>query len=90
MPGLAGKYANKQRFRNPDTIIAPAKSLEEITEGKYTKTIGSTEIGKYLMQSENKSDNFNALVSGIRKVVESHTESDELSSSTGEPIRNFM
>jgi hypothetical protein len=69
IPGSADTYKNKSRFRNPDDIVSPARLLAEITKGNYIQTTGSAEIGKYLMQEENKSNSFNALVSGIRKAV---------------------
>jgi hypothetical protein len=70
IPGFADTHKNKKRCREPDAIVSPSQFLTEITEGKYIKTTGSAEIGKYLMQGENTSDSFNALVSGIRKAVE--------------------
>ncbi|MDR1009342.1 MAG: DUF4276 family protein [Rickettsiales bacterium] len=69
IPGLANKYKNTKRFRSPDDIVSPGQHLIEITKGKYIKTTGSTEIGKYLMRDDNKSNSFNILVSGIRKTL---------------------
>ena len=61
--------ARKAKFRVPDNIENPAYELEQITNGVYQKVTGSWKIGKYLSLSHNSSKSFNALLSGINKLL---------------------
>jgi len=64
------KQKTKAKYRIPDNIVNPSKELEKITNGKYQKTSGSRAIGLHLSLDQNTSHSFNALISGIRKIME--------------------
>jgi len=59
----------KAKYRIPDNIENPSNELEKITNGKYQKISGSKAIGLHLSLDQNTSHSFNALISGIRKIM---------------------
>ncbi len=63
---------NKERYRDPDGTPNPAEELRRITNLKYQKVSGSRAIGPFLsIDSSNRSNSFNVLVSGIKSLVAS-------------------
>jgi len=67
--GIAAKQ-NSRKFRNPDNLGNPSEELYKLTGNTYDKVSGSRAIAPYLSLENNRSHSFNALVSGIRKLVE--------------------
>jgi hypothetical protein len=67
--GLAARQDNA-KFRNPDRLGNPSEELGRLTGGIYQKVAGSREIAPHLNLNGNRSQSFNALLSGIRRLVE--------------------
>ena len=67
--GLSAKQGRSQ-YRNPDKLGNPSEELGKLTGGRYQKIAGSRSIGVHLDFANNRSPSFNALVAGIRRVVE--------------------
>jgi len=63
-------HKRKKAYRIPDTIVTPAKKLENITGGIYQKIGGSREIGKVISLTDNSSYSFRMLISGIQRLCE--------------------
>lgn len=59
-----------EKFRNPDALGNPAGELFRLTRDGYAKLSGSRAIAPHLKLEGNRSRSFNALLSGIRKLVE--------------------
>ncbi|MBM9536233.1 DUF4276 family protein [Desulfobulbus alkaliphilus] len=57
-------------FRNPDVLANPAVELKKLTDQRYNKLSGSRAIGPHLSIENNRSHSFNALIAGIRRLVE--------------------
>jgi len=65
------KRQEKRKFRSPDEVINPANELYKLTNNVYQKVAGSRAIAPYLNLEENRSQSFNVLISGIRKIAQS-------------------
>jgi len=63
------RYKNKAKYRDPDSIINPSYELEKLTNGSYQHVMGSRSIAPHLSLDKNTSHSFNALISGIRKLL---------------------
>lgn len=59
---------NNTKYRTPDRMNNAAQELKRIAKG-YQKISGSREIGKQLRLSGNRSESFNQLLDGIRKLM---------------------
>jgi len=67
-PKNLAKLQSKAKFRNPDKIASPKQELKGIAP-QYQPVSGSRAIGALLNPENNQSISFNALVSGIRRLV---------------------
>lgn len=59
----------KRKFRSPDDLGHPSDELVELTKGVYQKVAGSRAIAPHLDLFRNKSQSFNVLLDGIRKLA---------------------
>lgn len=66
-PNLA-RQQNNARYRNPDRLSNAAQELKRIAKA-YHKLSGSRAIGLTLSLEQNRSESFNQLISGIRKLA---------------------
>jgi hypothetical protein len=57
------------KFRDPDHLANPAEELKKIAPS-YQKVSGSRAIGLALDVDSNQSTSFNALIAGVRRLVE--------------------
>lgn len=55
--------------RDPDSVPNPVQILGTLTGQKYQKVLGSRAIGPHLDTENNTSRSFQALVSGIRRLI---------------------
>lgn len=67
--GIAARQ-NSRKFRIPDDLANPSTELSKLTGNRYQKVSGSRSISRHLSLEDNRSGSFNALVSGIRRLVE--------------------
>ena len=65
--GLA-RHQNKAKYRNPDQLANAAQELKSIAPS-YQKIASSRAIAPHLNITQNRSPSFNALVSGIQKLL---------------------
>jgi len=63
------RHQNKQRFRQPDSVINPASALRELTRQRYQKVSGSRALGEIVSPDDNQSRSFQVFVSGVRRLV---------------------
>ncbi len=68
IPKLAAKQG-KVKFRDPDKLSNPAQELKKLVPA-YQKVAGSRAIGRFLGINNNYSTSFNALLSGLKKIIE--------------------
>jgi len=69
IPGLSRKQ-NSRKFRNPGSLSNASEELAKLTRGKYHKILGSRVIAPYLkLDATNKSISFQALLSGVKKLI---------------------
>ena len=68
VPGLAERQA-KAKYRAPDRLGNAAQELLRLTGGRYQKVGGSRAIGPHLRTDGNRSESFNAFVSGLLRVL---------------------
>lgn len=66
-PELVTKQ-NSRKFRNPDMLSNPAQELERLIP-EYEKGSGSRAIAPHLDLTQNRSISFNALISGIKRII---------------------
>lgn len=66
--GLA-KHQNKSKYRSPDSLSNAADELTKLTDGFYTKVLGSESIGLHLSINGNTSSSFNVFLAGIRRAL---------------------
>ena len=62
------KYEKKKKYRNPDSLTAPAEELEKITGGRYQKVQGSRSIGKELVLEGNRSRSFAVFLETVQQL----------------------
>jgi hypothetical protein len=67
--GLSSKQGTR-KFRTPDRLGSPSRELCILTGDLYQKIAGSRAIAPHLDLHNNRSQSFNALVSGIKRLVE--------------------
>ncbi|MGA2402994.1 MAG: DUF4276 family protein [Syntrophobacteraceae bacterium] len=67
--GLASKQGSR-KFRAPDRLGSPSRELYKLTGDLYQKIAGARVIAPHLDPHNNRSHSFNALVSGIKRLVE--------------------
>jgi hypothetical protein len=67
-PNNLGRQQNKAKFRNPDNLNNAAQELKKLAPS-YQKVSGSRAIGPKLDIENNRSTSFNALISGVRRLI---------------------
>jgi len=67
--GIASEQ-RKSKFRNPDELGNPSEELSKLTHGIYQKKPGSRAIAPCLDLSANKSNSFNVLLAGIKRLID--------------------
>jgi Domain of unknown function (DUF4276) len=67
-PAHISKQQKKKKFRDPDNLSNPSEELRKLAP-EYQKISGSRAIGPHLDINNNHSKSFNALVTGIRKLL---------------------
>lgn len=67
-PKAIAKQQDKAKYRNPDNLANAAQELKRIAPA-YQKVSGSRAIGPNLDIYNNRSTSFNALISGVRRLV---------------------
>ena len=65
------KLQNKAKYRDPDKAVNPCDELIKLTNDVYQNVIGSRKIAPFLSLTNNKSRSFNALVTGLQKLLNS-------------------
>lgn len=68
-PAKISKPQRKEKFRNPDALENPSQELKNLVPS-YQKVSGSRAIGPFLDIENNKSNSFNSLVNGVRRLIE--------------------
>lgn len=63
------KLKNRAKYRNPDRLGNPSEELMKLTNGTYQKVSGSRAIASHLDLEANKSNSFNVLIKGIKRIV---------------------
>lgn len=66
--GLAQKQ-QRSKYRTPDHLANPAEELKKLVP-EYQKLSGSRSIAPYMDPDNNRSASFNALVQGIRRLLQ--------------------
>jgi hypothetical protein len=67
--GIASEQ-RKSKFRNPDELGNPSEELSKLTHGIYQKKPGSRAIAPCFDLSANKSNSFNVLLAGIKRLID--------------------
>ncbi len=60
---------SKAKFRDPDQLANPSQELKKLVP-HYQKVSGSRAISPFLREKFNYSTSFNALTSGLKKIIE--------------------
>lgn len=64
------KIGNKSRYRDPDSIISPAKEISKLIP-EFQKISGARKMSAHLSRESNRSGSFHALMDGVERVVAS-------------------
>lgn len=64
------EISNRERFRDPDAVVSPARALEELAPA-FQKVSGARLMADHLTESTNRSRSFQVFIAGLRRVVES-------------------
>ena len=64
------KQQNKRKYRDPDRLQNPKQELKRLTCNDYQQILGSREIGRHLSIQGNRSNSFNAFITGLQRLVE--------------------
>lgn len=67
-PASIARSQGKAKYRDPDRLANPSEELKKLAP-TYQKVSGSRAIGLLLDINNNKSNSFNALVSGVRRLL---------------------
>jgi len=67
-PSSLSKRQGKSKFRDPDKLANPSQELKKIAP-EYQKISGSRAIGPLLDINQNSSRSFNALITGIQRLI---------------------
>lgn len=70
LSGIAPKQ-NSSKFRDPDHLANPVQEICRLTNNRYQKISGFRAIGPHLELTANRSKSFMALITGIKRLVES-------------------
>ena len=69
------QHQDNRKCRSPDSMPNANDSLKKITKLRYQKVAGSRAIGPYLsLNGSNRSRSFNALISGISRLLDFNNE----------------
>ena len=71
--GISGleKQQEKIKFRTPDSLNNAKQELLKLTKGSYQQISGSRSISGFMkLNGDNKSESFNFLISGVKKLTE--------------------
>ncbi|GAW85504.1 conserved hypothetical protein [Bathymodiolus platifrons methanotrophic gill symbiont] len=68
-PNNLAEKQNRAKFRDPDKLSNASQELKRIAPN-YQKISGSRDISKYLDITNNRSKSFNALISGVKRLVD--------------------
>lgn len=60
----------RARYRQPDSIHAPARELKQVTRNSYQKVRGSRLIGRHLRLDNTRSRSFMNFIEGVCKVMQ--------------------
>lgn len=60
--------SNRERFRNPDTVVGPALALEELAPS-FQKVSGARLMAEHLSEAANRSRSFQVFLEGVRRVA---------------------
>jgi len=63
----AAKYAEKSKYRQPDTIVKPSRELERLVP-EFQKGSASRSIPKHMVIERNRSPSFRIFVEGLREL----------------------
>ncbi len=66
-PGLAAQR-NKEAHRDPDQLVRPVEAIRKLLP-EYQKRDGARRIGPLLVPERNRSASFQALCTGVKKLV---------------------
>lgn len=72
-PGNIGRQQEKAKFRTPDKLANAHQELKNLAPS-YQKVQGSRAIGPCLDIQNNKSQSFNALITGVQRLIGNHYE----------------
>ncbi len=64
------KIGNKSRYRDPDSIISPAKAISKLIP-EFQKISGARKMSAHLSRTENRSSSFHALIDGLEQLATS-------------------
>ena len=64
-----GKQQKGKKFRDPDLLSNPIQELQKLVSD-YQKLSGSRKIASHMKIDANKSESFNALIKGIRNLLQ--------------------
>ena len=67
-PDNIKRQQSNRKYRNPDQLANPAQELKRLAKN-YQKVSGSRAIGPCLNIENNRSNSFNALIEGIRRLI---------------------
>jgi hypothetical protein len=67
-PAKIDKLQTKAKYRDPDRLANPSEELKKLAPS-YQKVSGSRAIGSLLNINTNKSNSFNALINGVKRLV---------------------
>lgn len=62
------EIAGKERFRNPDAVVYPARALEELAPG-FQKVSGARLMAEHLTETGNRSRSYQVFLEGIRRIA---------------------
>lgn len=63
------KQQNTQKFRNPDRLANASEELTKLVKG-YEKRLGARAIAPHLDLTNNRSQSFQAFISGVQKLAQ--------------------
>ncbi len=64
------ELARRERFRNPDAVVAPAQALEELAPA-FQKVSGARLMAEHLTEAASRSRSFQVFFEGLRRVIAS-------------------
>jgi hypothetical protein len=65
----------RERFRNPDTVVAPSEAVSELVPG-FQKVSGARLMAEHLSEGTNHSRSFQVFIEGLRRLGDSMGAND--------------